>query len=135
MASSSRYRGSEGGYFCVGSSSRRDFGSRGDEFLSVFLHRMIAYFEGPADLDDAAALEDGDSVAEISDERHGMRDEEVGEAMGTSKVTEEIDNLCPNRDIERTDRLVEDKELGLQGKGSGDIDALPLTSGELMRIA
>ena len=90
---------------------------------------------GRAEFDELAAVEDGDAVAEIADERHGVGDEEIGESVGSLEVAEEVDDLRADRDIEGADGLVEDEKAGAEGEGAGDVDALALASGELVREA
>ena len=96
---------------------------------------MIADFEGIADLDEAAALHDGNAIAEVADERHGVGDEEVGEAVCVLEGAEEIDDLGADGDVQCADGLIEDEELGFECEGAGNVDALTLAAGELMRIA
>jgi hypothetical protein len=76
----------------------------GDEFLGVRLAGMFADIEHIADLDQAALLHDGDAVAEVAHERHGVRDEEAGEVVGALQVAEQVDDLGADRDVEGADR-------------------------------
>lgn len=80
-------------------------------------------------------LQDGDAMAEVSDQRHGVRDEEIGKTVALLEVAEQVDDLCADGDIECADGLVEDEEFGAEGDGAGDVDALALASGELVGIA
>lgn len=80
-------------------------------------------------------MHDGDAIAEVADERHGVGDEEVGEAVLALEVAEEVDDLGSDGDVEGADGFVEDQELGAEGEGSGDVDALALASAELVRVA
>jgi hypothetical protein len=63
-----------------------------------------------------------------------MRDEEVGEAEFALQIAEEVDDLRADADVEGGDGLVEDEELGAEGEGAGDVDALALAAGEFVRI-
>ena len=83
---------------------------------------------------DAAALHDGDPVAEVADQRHGVGDEEAGEAVAGLEVAEEIDDLRADGDVEGADGFVEDEELWTESEGAGDVDALALAAGEFVRI-
>src|SRR3954454_16287905 len=69
------------------------------------------------------------------DDAQVVRDEDVGEIEPVLEVHEQIEDLRLDRHVEGRDRLVEDDELRLQGKSPGDTNALPLTAGELVRIA
>ena len=48
---------------------------------------------------------------------------------------QEIDDLRADGDVERANEFIEDEELGLEGEGSGDVDALTLATGELVWVA
>ena len=91
--------------------------------------RGVGYFE------DFAAVHHGDAGGEVADDRHGMGDEEVGEAEVALELREEVDDLGADADVEGGDGLVADDELGPEGEGTGDSDPLALASGELVRIA
>ena len=101
----------------------------------------VGFAGGAADLapgagfDDAAVLHDGDTVAQVPDQGHGMGDEEIGEAVALLEVAQQVDDLCADGDIERADRFVEYEEFGTEGDGAGDVDALPLAAGELVGVA
>jgi len=80
-------------------------------------------------------LHNGDAVAQIAHQRHGVRDEEIGEAVALLEFAQQVDDLRADGDIERADGFVEDKEFGTEGDGAGDVDALTLAAGELVGIA
>ena len=103
--------------------------------LGVRFARGVADFAPGAGFDDAAVLHDGDAVTEIAHERHGVRDEETGEAVALLEVAQQVDDLRAYGDVECADGFVEDEELGAQGDGAGDVDALALAAGELVRVA
>jgi hypothetical protein len=113
-------------------SSHREFRGGGDEGLGVGIPRALADFFDWTDFEEAAALHDGYAVGEIADERHGVGDEEIGEAVGTLEVAEQVDDLGSDGDIEGADRFVEGEEGRLEGEGAGDVDALTLAAGELV---
>ena len=50
------------------------------------------------------------------------------------QVVEQVHDLCLDRHVQRGHRLVGDDQLGAQGQGTRDPDALPLTAGELVRV-
>ena len=68
--------------------------------LGVGVGGVVADLEGVAELDQAAALHDRDAVAEVADERHGVGDEEAGEGVGALQVSEKIDDLGADGDVE-----------------------------------
>jgi hypothetical protein len=102
--------------------------------LGVRVGGVGADLLGGAEFDETAVVEDGDAVAEVADERHGVGDEEVGETMLALEVAEEVDDLCADGDVESAHGLVEHEELWLEGKSACDIDALALAAGELVRV-
>ena len=51
------------------------------------------------------------------------------------EVAEEVDDLGGYGDVEGGDGFVEYEELGAEGEGSGDVDALALAAGELVGVA
>ncbi len=118
------------GWSCDG-----EFGCGGEELAGIGLAGCGAEGLGIAGFDEATALHDGDARGEIADERHGVGDEEISEAVVALEGAEEVDNLRADGDIECGDGLVEDKQARAQGEGAGDVDALALAAGELMRIA
>ena len=96
---------------------------------------MVADLAPGAGFDDAAVLHDGDTVAQVADQGHGVGDEEIGEAVALLEVAQQVDDLRTDGDIERADRFVQDKKLGAEGDGARYVDALTLTAGELVGIA
>ena len=87
------------------------------------------------DLDDLAAIHHRDSRRQIAHYRHGVRDEQVGQAEIALKVFQQIHDLGADADVERRDWFVGDDELGAQSQRACDSDALPLASAEFVRIA
>ena len=64
-----------------------------------------------------------------------MGDEDVGQPELVLELLEKVDDLGLYRDVESRDRLVTDDDLGTEREPPGDADALPLTAGELVRVA
>ena len=52
----------------------------------------------------------------------------------TLEVLEQIKHLRLNRDVQRAHRLVTHDQLGLHHQGTGDPDALALTTREFVRV-
>jgi len=96
---------------------------------------MVADLAPGAGFDDATVLHDGDAVAEVTHQRHRVRDEEIGESVALLEVAQQVDDLRTDRDIECADGFIEDKELGAERNGARDVDALTLAAGELVGIA
>jgi hypothetical protein len=86
-----------------------------------------------AGLDDAAEIHDRDAIAHMADDAEFVRNEEHGQAKVPSEVMQKIEHLCLDGDIERRDRLVENEQLGPDGKGACQPDALPLAARQFPR--
>jgi hypothetical protein len=76
-----------------------------------------------------------DPLTDVAHHREVVGDEEVGEVELGLEVLEQVDDLGLDRDVEGGDRLVADDQLGVEGEGAGDADALPLAAAELVRVA
>jgi hypothetical protein len=68
-------------------------------------------------------------------DRKVVRDEEVRQPQLVLQVLQEVDDLRLHGDVESGDGLVEHHELRIRRQRARDADALPLPSGELVRIA
>ncbi len=79
---------------------------------------------------DPAEVHDGDGVADVADDFEVVGDEQVGQAEVGLEVGEEVEYLGLDGDVEGGDWFVADDELGAQGQGAGDADALALAAGE-----
>ncbi len=90
---------------------------------------------GEAEFDDLAAAHDGDAIAEVAHDRHGVRDEEIGKAEVALKFFEQVDDLRANADVKRGDWFVTDDEFGAQDKRAGNADTLALSAREFVRVA
>src|SRR5690606_41430825 len=87
-----------------------------------------------AELDDLAAVHDGDAPREHLDDREVVRDEDAREAVLALQLGEQLEDLGLDRDVERRGRLVRDEELGAQGGGTGDAHTMALTARALLRV-
>ena len=90
---------------------------------------------GVADLDDFSPVHNGDASREIADHRHGMRDEQIGQAEVALQLCQKVHDLRSYTDVERGDWFVAHDELWPKGEGAGDTDALALSPGELVGVA
>lgn len=77
-------------------------------------------------LDDSPAMEHHHVVAQVSYDGQVMRDEHVGDSCGLLDVSEEVQHLRLDRDIQRGDRFIEDHHRRIHGECPRDGDALPL---------
>src|ERR1700730_1537280 len=83
-------------------------------------------------LDDAAKIHDGDLIADVTDDRQIVGDEDVGEAEFALQLLQEIDDLRLDREVERGDRLVADDQFGIDRQRPADGDTLRLSARKLV---
>jgi hypothetical protein len=63
-----------------------------------------------------------------------VRDEEIGQVEIFLQLTQKIEDLGLDGDVESRDRLVADDQLGLRGERPGDADALPLGAAYTLKL-
>ena len=86
-------------------------------------------------LRDRAEVHHRHPVADVLDDAHVVRDEQVGQAQLALQAAEQVEDLCLDADVERAHRLVEHEQVRLEDEGARDPDPLPLAAAELVRIA
>ncbi len=86
-------------------------------------------------LHDLAEVHDRDPVGDVPYDRQIVGNHHIGQSELPLQVVEEVDDLRLDRHVQRGNRFVGDDELGPQRQRAGDADALPLSAGELVRIA
>jgi len=86
-------------------------------------------------LHDLSALHHGDQVAHIRRHAQIVRDQDERKTELRAQVREERKHLCLYGDVEGRDRLIRDKNLGLDRECASERDALPLATGEFVRKA
>ena len=86
--------------------------------------------QGPG-LDDAAAVEQGNRVADALDDVHLVRDDQDGEAAAAADLHDQVEDLVGRLRIEGGGGLVEQQHVGVGGQGAGDADPLPHAAGQL----
>ena len=64
-----------------------------------------------------------------------VRDEDAGHVDFVVQTPQPAPQLLPHLGVQRTERLVQQQHLRLDGQRPGERDPLPLAAGELMRIA
>ena len=98
------------------------------------MRRRVVEAGGRRDLHDAAEIEHDDPVADLLYRGEVVGDEEDRQRQFLLEVHHQVEDLGLDGDVECGDRLVGDDELGLDGEGAGDADALALPAGELVGI-
>src|SRR5690625_3406037 len=101
----------------------------------VRVARMAIELVGLTVFDDPAEIHHGHEVGYLADDGEIVGDEEIGQAEAVAQVLEQVDDTGLNGHVEGGDRLIEDQQLWVRHQRPGDADPLPLTSGELVRIA
>ena len=67
-----------------------------------------------------------DAVGDVAHDREVVGDEQVRQVVLFLEVKQEIENLCLDRHVECRHGLVAHDEVGVEGHGAGDADALAL---------
>ena len=98
-----------------------------DKFIGGFVKNFI----GRADLLDASLVHDHDPVGHFQGLVLVVGDKDAGDMNLIVQLTEPATQSQANFGIQGAERLVEEQYLGLDGQGSGQGHALPLSAGEL----
>ena len=64
-----------------------------------------------------------------------MGDHQVGQSVAGLEVLHQVEDLGLDGDVEGRDGLVGHDQLGIEGEGPGQADALALAAGELVGVA
>ncbi len=86
-------------------------------------------------LDHSAKVHHHVAVAEIAHQAKVMTDEQIRQAHPVAQVGQKRDDLGLDRHIKAGCGFVQHHEVGLQGQGTRDADALALPAGQLVRMA
>ena len=98
------------------------------------MHRIVEERVRLAQFDDAAQVHHPDPVAHVAHRGKVVGDQQIREVVLLLQVDQEVHDLGADRDVERRYRLVQDDQLGVQRKRTGDADALALAARELVRV-
>src|SRR4029077_13010358 len=82
-----------------------------------------------------AEIHDGNPVGYVFNHRKIVRNKDVSQRQPLAQITQQIQNLRADRNIERRDRLITDDQFWFDRKRSCDSDSLSLSSGKLVRVA
>ena len=85
--------------------------------------------------DDLAEIHHRHPVRDVADHGEVVRHKEIGEAIALLQVSQQIDDLGLDGDIQGRDRLVAHHKRRLHGQGPGNANPLALPAGELVRVA
>ena len=97
--------------------------------------RAVVDLVDGSDLFDPSAADDGDAIAHGESLLLIMGDEDEGDTEAFLKLLELSAHLGPEFCVQRTQRLVEQKDLGFADDSTCQRHTLALASGELRRLA
>ena len=83
-------------------------------------------------LHDVAQVHHADTVADVTDYRQVVGDEQVGKVEFILKVFQEVNDLGLNGHVQSGDRLVGNDKLGAHRQCPGHSDSLPLPAAKLV---
>jgi hypothetical protein len=86
-------------------------------------------------LDDLAGVHHDDPAADVCHDAKVVRDEQKGHSIAVLELSEEVEELGLDRDVDGARRLVRDQQIRLTTQGDGDRDPLCHSTGKLMWIA
>ena len=72
-------------------------------------------------------------MRDVPDDREIMRDEQVAELELVLQLTQQVEDLCLNGEVERADRLIADDQARLDHQCTRNRDPLPLATREVRR--
>ncbi|MNP21772.1 hypothetical protein D3C76_1144050 [compost metagenome] len=108
---------------------------RRHQLAGVRVLRIFKHCPTRANLNDLPEIHHRHPVADALHYRHIVRNKQKCNAHLPLQIEQQIDDLRPNGDIQRRDRLVGNHHLRIQRQRAGNADPLPLTAGKFMGIA
>ena len=117
------------------SASRIGDRDRGHQRFRVGVTGVLEHRWPRTDLDETSQIHNSDVVRYALDDRDIVADEEEGQPQVCLQFCEEIQHLRLHRDIERRDRFVRYDEARMGSDRSRNRNALPLSSGQFVRVA
>ena len=114
--------------------TRRHLRRGRQKFARVFVPRLHRNLFGAADFNDLPAIHHGYASRKVTDHRHGVRDKQISEPKIPLQLLQKIHDLRAHAHIERRNRFIGDNKLRPQSQSARNANALPLTSGKLVRI-
>src|SRR5947209_5404928 len=103
--------------------------------LRIFMFRIGSDFLGWAQLHDLSPAHDCDAVTQVAHHRHGVRDKKIGQSKLPLQLLQQVHDLRAHAYVQRRNRFSTDYEFRPQHERAGNADALPLASGEFIRVA
>jgi hypothetical protein len=106
---------------------------RGEQSLAVRMRRVSVNRTSVAELDNATAVDHRDPVGYVPDDGDVMRDEQVGNVEILLQVTEQVEHLSLDRDVQGAHRFVADDQTRGHHQRASDGDPLTLSAREARR--
>ena len=106
----------------------------GKEAAGIGMRHAREDIVGPPGFDDAAGIHDRDAVGHLGDDAEIVGDQHQRGTGVFDQFVQQVENLRLHGDVERGRRLVGDQEVRFAGDRHGDHHALPLATGELVRV-
>ena len=104
------------------------------EELCIGVLRALENPFGPADFHHRAEVEDDNPVTHGLDDGQIVTDEQIGQIEPVLEISEQVQHLSLNRDIERRDRLVQNNDARVGGQCTRNTDPLRLATREFVRV-
>ena len=99
------------------------------------MRRLIPHLIDRPELDHFAKIHHQHAVGDITHDVEIVADEEIGQAKLALEIGQKIKHLRFDRLVQRRYRFVQDYQARRQRQRPGDVDALALAAGNLVRIA
>jgi len=102
--------------------------------LGVRMHGAQIDFVAVSQFHDFAQIHHSHAVADVANHAEIVGNEDIGEAELVLEFFQQVDDLGLNGDIQRGDGLIADDQVGIDGQGTGNADALALTARKFVRV-
>ena len=96
--------------------------------------RMVEHLVRVALFHQVTQIHHAHAVGNVPNDAHVVRHKQVRQPALALQLLQQVDNLRLNRHIQRRHRLVAHDNLRIKNQRARQADALPLTTGELVRI-
>ena len=92
------------------------------------MQRVVVQFIRVTQFHDPSQIHNGDPVTYMLDDTQVMGDKHIGQVIFLLQTVKQVQHLGLDRYVQGGNRLIADDQLGIQGKGAGNIDTLPLAA-------
>src|SRR3989338_1699964 len=99
------------------------------------MERIVEDLLRPRQFDDFPPVHHRNLTADSFDNLEVVRNKKIGQVEFALQLTQEIDDLLLDDDVQRRHRLIQNQQFRIKHQGAGDGDALALPAAELVRVA